>query len=117
EMPAILEAAADAGARFAGFVTLRLPHAVAPLFEVWLEQHFPDRKEKVLNRLRDLHGGKRYDSTWGHRGRGAGVFAPPIEQTFRITKHKLGLDREDDRKELSTAAFRVPGSVEQLGLL
>ena len=117
EMPAILEAAAEAGAKFAGFVVVRLPYAVAPLFETWLEQHFPDRKEKVLNRLRDLHGGKLYDSTWGHRGHGAGAYAEQIEQVFRIASQKVGLNREGERKALSTASFRVPGSVEQLGLL
>jgi len=117
EMPAILEAAADAGAKFASFVLVRLPHAVAPIFETWLEQHFPDRKDKVLNRLRDLHGGKLYDSTWGHRGRGAGAYAEQIEQVFRIASQKAGLNRDDERRELSTAAFRVPGSSEQLGFL
>jgi DNA repair photolyase len=97
-------------------VVVRLPHAVAPIFETWLGQHFPDRKEKVLNRLRDLHGGKLYDSTWGHRGRGGGAYAEQIEQVFRVASQKAGLNH-GDRKELSTAAFRVPGSVEQLGLL
>lgn len=117
EMPAILEAAARAGASFANHVLVRLPYAVAPIFETWLGQHFPDRKEKVLNRLRDLHGGKLYDSTWGHRGRGAGAYAAQIDQVFAIAARKAGLNRDDDRKGLSTAAFRVPGSVEQLGLL
>src|SRR5438105_8834395 len=70
EMPAILRAARDAGATSAGFVVLRLPWAVAPLFEHWLEERFPDRKEKVLNRIRDLRGGKLYDPQWGVRGRG-----------------------------------------------
>ena len=116
EMPAILEAAAQAGAKVASYVLVRLPHAVAPMFETWLEQHFPDRKEKVLNRLRDLHDGKLYDSTWGHRGRGAGVFAEQIDQVFRITCRKVGLNQEDERTELSTAAFRVPGSAQQTSL-
>jgi DNA repair photolyase len=116
-MPAILEAAAEAGAKFANFVVVRLPYAVAPLFETWLGQHFPDRKEKVLNRLRDLHGGKLYDSTWGHRARGEGAYAEQIEQVFRVASQKAGLNKEPERKNLSTAAFRVPGSVEQLGLL
>ena len=66
EMPAILAAATKAGARWAGFVVLRLPWAVAPLFENWLEENFPDRKEKVLNRIRDLRGGKLYESRVGH---------------------------------------------------
>ena len=61
--------------------------------------------------------GKLYDSTWGHRGRGAGAYAEQIEQMFRIASQKAGLNRVDEKKELSTAAFRVPGSVEQLGLL
>ena len=117
ELPAILEAAAGAGARFASYVLVRLPHAVAPMFETWLEQHFPDRKDKVLNRLRALHGGRLYDSTWGHRGRGTGAYAEQIEQVFRITCRKVGLNRDDQRKELSAAAFRVPGSVEQMKLL
>src|SRR5690606_37402157 len=88
EMPAIHEQAVAAGASFASYVMLRLPHAVAPLFETWLAQHFPDRKEKVLNRLRDLHGGRLYDSTWGHRGRGAGAFAEQVEQVFRVARRK-----------------------------
>ena len=117
EMPAILEAAAEAGAKFANFVTLRLPYAVKDLFATWLEQHFPDRKEKVLNRLRDMHDGKLYDSSWGRRGRGEGAYSEQIEQVFRIAAKKAGLNKEDERKTLSTAAFRVPGSVEQLGLL
>jgi DNA repair photolyase len=57
---------------------LRLPHAVAPLFEDWLTHHFPDRKEKVLNRVRGMRGGKLYDSTWGVRGRGTGEMADQI---------------------------------------
>ena len=61
EIPALLAAAARAGAKFAGHVTLRLPHAVAPLFEQWLETHVPQRKSRVLNRLRALRNGKLYD--------------------------------------------------------
>jgi DNA repair photolyase len=117
EIPAILEASADAGAKFANWVMVRLPYAVKEIFETWLEQHFPDRKEKVLNRLRDLHDGRLYDSSWGHRSRGAGAYAEQVEQIFRIASQKAGLNQEDERKELSTAAFRVPGSAEQLGLL
>ena len=104
EMPNILAAAKKAGAKWAGFVVLRLPWAVAPLFEKWLEEHFPDRKEKVLNRIRDLRGGKLYDAQWGVRGRGTGVFADQIEALFDVTCRKLGLNEED--RELSTDAFR-----------
>jgi len=104
EMPAILTAAKKAGAKWAGFVVLRLPWAVAPLFEQWLVEHFPDRKDKVLNRIRDLRGGKLYDAQWGVRGRGTGIFADQIEALFDVTCRRLGLN-EDDRG-LSTAAFR-----------
>jgi DNA repair photolyase len=104
EMPAILAAAKKAGARWAGRVVLRLPWAVAPLFERWLEEHFPDRKEKVLNRVRHLRGGKLYDAQWGIRGRGQGIFADQIEQMFDVTCRKLGLN--EDESELSIDAFR-----------
>jgi DNA repair photolyase len=104
EMPKILAAAKEAGAQWAGFVVLRLPWAVAPLFERWLEEHFPDRKEKVLNRMRELRGGKLYDAQWGVRGRGTGVFADQIEALFDVTCRKLGLNER--REELSTEHFR-----------
>jgi DNA repair photolyase len=104
EMPAILKAARDAGATRAGFVVLRLPWAVAPLFEQWLEDYFPDRKEKVLNRIRDLRGGKLYDAKWGVRGRGVGIFAEQIRAMFDVTCRKVGLNERD--YDLSTDAFR-----------
>ena len=104
ELPKILAAASEAGARWAGFVVLRLPWAVAPLFEKWLEEHFPDRKDKVLNRVRDLRGGKLYDAKWGVRGRGEGIFADQIEALFDVACRKLGLNEED--RELSVVHFR-----------
>ncbi|HVS30356.1 MAG TPA: PA0069 family radical SAM protein [Thermoanaerobaculia bacterium] len=104
EMPAILKAAKEAGARWAGFVVLRLPWAVAPLFEKWLEEHYPDRKDKVLNRVRDMRGGKLYDAKWGVRGRGEGVVADHIDTLFDVTSRRLGLNQ--DESELSVASFR-----------
>jgi DNA repair photolyase len=104
EMPAILAAAKKAGAEWAGRVVLRLPLAVAPLFERWLEEHFPDRKDKVLNRVRDMRGGKLYDAKWGVRGRGEGFFADQIEQLFDVTCRRLGINERDS--DLSAAAFR-----------
>jgi DNA repair photolyase len=106
EIPAVLDAAAKAGAKSAGHVTLRLPHAVAPLFEQWLQTHFPDRKEKVLNRLRAMRGGKLYDSKFGQRMRGEGIFAEQIDQLFDVARRKAGL--EDRWMGLSAAAFRRP---------
>jgi DNA repair photolyase len=114
EIPSLLDAAAKAGAKSAGHVTLRLPHAVAPLFEQWLQMHFPDRKEKVLNRLRSIRGGKLYSSQFGTRMRGEGIFADQIDQLFDVARRKVGL--ADRGHELSTAHFRRPGG-EQLGLL
>jgi DNA repair photolyase len=104
EMPAILQAAREAGARWAGFVVLRLPWAVAPLFERWLEEHFPERKEKVLNRVKDLRNGKLYDPRWGVRGRGEGIWAEQLAALFEMTCRKLGINEEDS--ELSTEHFR-----------
>jgi DNA repair photolyase len=112
EIPKILEAAAAAGAQTAGYVMLRLPGAVAGLFESWLEEHFPDRKDKVLNRVREMRGGKIYDPKFGSRMRGEGIFADQIRATFETFRRRYGLDRP--RPELSTAAFRRPG--QQLSL-
>ena len=114
ETAKILEAAANAGASSAGYVVMRLPGAVAGLFEEWLERNFPERKEKVLNRVRDLRGGRLNDPRFGSRMRGEGIYAEQIRATFETFQRRYGLDRP--RPELSTAAFRRPGQVEQLGL-
>lgn len=106
EMPALLKACAEAGARDAGFVPLRLPWAVAPLFEAWLDRHAPGSKEKVLGRIRDMRGGKLYDAKWGARMRGEGFFAEQLQALFKIAHHKAGFPQ--DAPILSTAAFRVP---------
>ncbi len=112
EIPAILEAAAAAGATGAGWVPLRLPGAVAGLFERWLEEHYPERKEKVLARVREMRGGRLNDPRFGSRMRGEGVWAEQIRALFRGARRRCGLD--GPRPDLSTAAFRRPG--EQLGL-
>ena len=104
EIPSILKAARAAGARWAGYVVLRLPWAVAPLVEKWLEEHFPDRKEKVLNRVRELRNGKLYDARWNVRGRGEGIFADQIGALFEASARKLGFNEEEI--ELSTSSFR-----------
>lgn len=106
EVPAILEAAAAAGAGFAGYVLLRLPGAVAGLFEGWLEEHFPDRKKKVLNRVRSLRGGRLNDPRFGRRMRGEGPFAEQVEALFETARRRHGLARRGP--QLSTAAFRRP---------
>lgn len=105
ELPAILEAAAEAGATFANYIMLRLPHGVKDLFTEWLRQHFPERADKVLSRLRSPRGGRLYDSRFAVRGRGEGPFAEQVRTLFRVTRDRLGLDR---RPELSVGAFGRP---------
>jgi DNA repair photolyase len=110
ELPALLDAAAAAGAQFACYTLLRLPYAVAELFEQWLTQHFPDKKDRVLGRIRELRGGKLNDSTFGARMRGEGVLADAIGQLFHLARQRAGLARGG--WALSTAAFRRPGPVQ-----
>ena len=114
EIPAILKAAREAGASSAGFTIVRLPYANAPLFEKWLETHFPDRKEKVLNRIKAMRDGKLYKAEWGKRMVGEGIFAEQIHAMFEVAVRKAGF--KEDRHELSVAGFRRPGGT-QLSLL
>lgn len=107
EVPAILEAAAAAGAMTAGRNVVRLPHGVKDLFAQWLEVHVPHRKEKVLNRLRAMRDGKLNDSTFGTRMRGEGPFADSIHQMFDLHRRRVGLTQQ---LTMSSAAFRRPGS-------
>ena len=106
EMPAILKAAASAGAITAGYVPVRLPFAVKELFEKWLAEHMPDRKDKVLNRIRSIRGGKLNDSDFHTRMRGFGVFAEQMEKMFDVASKKAGIPFK--KLELNTANFRVP---------
>ncbi len=110
EIPKILRAAREAGARAAGYTVLRLPYAVAPLFESWLARHFPERKDKVLNRIKALRGGKMYDAQWGVRMRGEGLFADQIAALFKAARRQAGFP--EDWPELSTAHFRRPGGAQ-----
>jgi DNA repair photolyase len=102
EVPKILEACAKAGAQFAGYTIVRLPWAVAPLFEHWLEEHFPDRKEKVLGRIRHLRGDRLNNSEWHTRMTGEGIFAEQIASLFEVGCRRAGLG---ERPRLCTTAF------------
>jgi DNA repair photolyase len=104
EAPAIAQAAARAGAGYAGYVALRLPFAVKSLFEQWLETHFPERKEKVLNRIRAIRGGKLNDPNFSSRMRGEGIYARQMAELFDLACKKAGIGR--GHAELSTAHFR-----------
>ena len=109
ELPKLLSAA-EAGATFAGYVPVRLPRAVAPLFEDWLKRHFPDRKEKVLGH-RSMRGGKLNDPEFGSRMKGGGVYAEHISRLFDVSCRQAGIERGRFPK-LSTAAFRKDGGVQ-----
>src|SRR5437667_3530822 len=103
EVPKILDACAKAGAQFAGYTIIRLPWAVAPLFEHWLEEHFPDRKEKVLGRIRDMRGSRLNNSQWHTRMTGEGIFAEQIASLFRVSCRHAGIG---EQPTLSTASFQ-----------
>lgn len=105
----ILQAAADAGARTAGYILLRLPWEVKPLFQQWLQAHFPDRTERVMNRLRDMRGGKDYDASYGTRMRGEGIWADLIRKRYETTMRKSGLaSRMGDFGHLDVSRFTRP---------
>jgi DNA repair photolyase len=106
EIPSLVAAAVEAGAKYASYVVLRLPYAVAPLFEQWLTQHFPDKKEKVLNRIRALRDGKLNEPEFGVRMRGKGIFADQIDALFDVSLRKAGIAGKTPN--LSAAAFRRP---------
>jgi DNA repair photolyase len=106
EMPNILSEAVKRGAKFAGYVPLRLPYAVKDLFGEWLEQHFPARKEKVLNQVRALRGGRLNDPNFGSRMSGEGLFAEQLSQMFHIACRRAGLPQE--RPGITTEHFRRP---------
>jgi len=118
EIPAILGAAAKRGATRAGWQLLRLPGAVLDLFDAWLARWRPERREKVLHRIRDLHGGSLTDSRFGVRMRGEGEWAKQLADLFRISATKAGLKHR--RYELDASSFVRParkrGSVRQLEL-
>jgi DNA repair photolyase len=103
EVPKILDASVEAGAQFAAYTIVRLPWAVAPLFEHWLEEHFPDRKEKVLGRIRHLRGNRLNNSEWHTRMTGQGIFAEQISSMFAVSCRR---NRMCARPKLSSASFR-----------
>ncbi|HYD48949.1 MAG TPA: PA0069 family radical SAM protein [Terriglobales bacterium] len=116
EIPAILAAAAEAGARTAGWVMVRLPKPVDELFGEWLERNYPARRERVLHRIRECRDGRISDATFGRRMRGQGVYAEQIEALFKLSVKRYGLDRPHPPANL--AAFRRPPQAgDQLSLL
>jgi DNA repair photolyase len=115
EIESVLEAVADAGARQAHYIFLRLPHELADIVSAWLETHFPDRKEHVLSLVRQASGGRSYDSRFGVRQTGRGAYADMIASRFRTASRKLGLACGSYAQSLDCTQFRRPGQ-RQLGL-
>lgn len=116
EMERILDSARAAGAREAGYVLLRLPLEVAPIFKDWLLRHYPDRYRHVMSLIRSMRDGKDYDSEWGKRMKGSGPYAWQIGRRFEIAAKRLGLNSE--RRSLRTDQFVAAAkATEQLMLL
>lgn len=109
----ILEAAREAGAKYASYTIVRLPYSVKDMFVDWLEHHFPDRKDKVLNRIRNMRDGELNISEFGKRFKGEGVFAEQIRNLFKIHTERLGFNQES--LKLNSGDFR-PGKGTQLTL-
>jgi DNA repair photolyase len=109
ELEKVLAAAAEAGAINAGYVVLRLPWEVSPLFRQWLEAHFPERAQRVMNRVREMRGGKDYDASFGRRMHGEGAWADMIRQRFEKCVARIGLGVRSGRfSSLDTSRFRPP---------
>jgi DNA repair photolyase len=106
EIERILDAAANAGVTEAGYVMLRLPLEIKDLFREWLKEHFPDKSKHVIALVRDLHGGRDYDATFGKRQTGSGPYAWSIGRRFELACRRLGLNRR--RSRLTTALFKPP---------
>lgn len=107
EAPAIAAAAAKAGATFCGYVALRLPYAVKELFEQWLDQHYPEKKQRILNRVREIRSGKLNDPNFKTRMRGEGIYAEEMAKLFQLAQRKSGITQRWPK--LTTEHFRGPG--------
>ncbi|MDR9437611.1 MAG: PA0069 family radical SAM protein, partial [Thiohalophilus sp.] len=115
EIEQLLDECAAAGAESAGYVILRLPHELKELFVQWLQEHYPLKAEHVMNRVRDLRGGREYQSNFGERMRGSGQYAELIAHRFALACKKQGLNRRS--LDLDCSKFRVPlKSGDQMGL-
>lgn len=116
EMEAIIEAVADAGAGSVAYILLRLPHELTEIFVEWLHQHFPQRANHVIKRIEDMRGGRLYQSQFGERMRGAGIFAELLQQRFKIASRKAGFTGKT-LPALDCSQFQVPAKAgDQLSL-
>jgi DNA repair photolyase len=106
EIPAILQQAKNAGAESAGYILLRLPLTVEPVFLEWLERTQPEKMSKVVSRIRSTRGGKLYEGTFGVRMKGRGEIAEQIRRIFKVFARRYDLDKK--HKPLDTSQFRRP---------
>ena len=106
EIPALLKSAANAGAQSACYTLLRLPYGVKELFQSWLDEHYPLRKQKILNRIKETRGGKLYSAQFGIRMQGEGIYADHIERIFAHSRARYGVDKKG--RPLSVEHFRSP---------
>ncbi|MFC3114737.1 PA0069 family radical SAM protein [Cellvibrio fontiphilus] len=111
ELEKVMQAAASAGATAAGYTVLRLPWEVNPLFQQWLQTHFPDRSQRVMNRIRDMRGGKDYDANFATRMRGEGLWADMIRQRFGRALKRYGLNKSGRFVQLDCSQFRRPQQI------
>ena len=114
DLESILEAASEAGAGWAGYTLLRLPHEVRDLFREWLDLHYPLKADHVMSLVRQSRGGRENDPDFGSRMVGEGVFAQVIAQRFQLACRRFGLG--GGRLELDTGQFRPPSLTGQLAL-
>lgn len=114
EIEAIVGACAQAGARHAAYILLRLPREVGPLFQEWLDEHYPLKASRVESAVRGMRGGKLYQSGWGQRMRGAGPMADLISSRFAKAIATSGLARDDRMGKLRTELFQPPGYQQSL---
>jgi DNA repair photolyase len=110
EVPGIIQSAANSGAKGAGYIMLRLPYGVSDLFSKWLERHFPNRKDKVLNRIKSIRDGKLNSKEFHERMKGKGVYAEQVSNMFEVAKRKAGI--QGNVIELSTEHFKRPGGTQ-----
>lgn len=108
ELEKILQAASDAGARYASYVLLRLPLEVRDLFVQWLQTHFPLRAEHVMHRVQEMRGGRDYDPDFAHRMKGQGLFAELLAQRFQIALKRYGLQKLPSAADVSQ--FQAPAA-------
>jgi DNA repair photolyase len=111
EMPAILSAAAAAGATFASYVPIRLPGAVASLFQDWLDRHYPGSKDKILGRIRAMKDGQLNKSEFGERFKASGIWGEQFKTMFELSRRKAGMGEKSPK--LSVAAFSRPKAVDR----